>query len=135
MSRRGVAARLAHRPEPADALRARRRAAQQLTAPDRAVLAQAEAVHRDAEHLALEPVLGHRRGDVGMVVLHRDPREPERLGEPRRHQVRVQVVRDELRLGLEDPAIAVVGVPIRIHRRLGVQVPDVLGQVRAVSGR
>ena len=46
---------------------------QELAAPDRAVVAVAGAVEGDAEHRSVTgvPVLGHRRRDVGVVVLHR----------------------------------------------------------------
>ena len=50
-------------------------------------------------------MLGRDRGDVRVVVLHADGGHPalprERRGEPRAVEVRVQVVRDRLRLDVE----------------------------------
>ena len=51
---------------------------QHLAAPHRAVGAVAGAVEGDPDHLLVpaQPVLGHHRGDVGVVVLHRAHRPP-----------------------------------------------------------
>ena len=135
MARRAVAAGLAHGPQPADARRAPRRAPQELAAPDRSVVPESQSVERDPQHLALQPALGHRRGDVRVMVLHGHPRDPELLGEPRAREVRVQVVRDELRLHSEDLAVRVERAPVGGHRLLRVQVADVLREERASAGR
>ncbi len=69
-----IAARQIDGLEVADALVAAGIGEERLAAPDRAVVAVARAVEREAEHGALRvpAVLGHDRGDVGVVVLDFD---------------------------------------------------------------
>ena len=49
-------------------------------------------------------VLREDRGDVGVMVLHRDARNPERLGEACGLEVGVKVVRNGDGVGLQDRA-------------------------------
>ena len=53
---------------------------QELAAPGGAVRAEAGAVPAERQRRTVEAVLRHRRGGVGVVVLHRDHRDPERGG-------------------------------------------------------
>ena len=57
--------------------------AQQLAAPGRAVVAEADAVEREAEQRAVDAMLGGDRGDVRVVVLDRVRRQPAVGGELR----------------------------------------------------
>ena len=91
---------LAHRalaagqPERAEARDPRERAvrhAQELAAPDGAVLAVAGAVPRHAEHRAAQLVLGHARRDVRHVVLDLPHRQSRAAGEGGRGIVGVAV--------------------------------------------
>ncbi len=51
---------------------------EELATPDRPIVDVAGAVEGHADHrpLAAQAVLGHARGDVGVVVLHFDQRQP-----------------------------------------------------------
>jgi hypothetical protein len=82
---------------------------EELSAPRRPVRSQTEAVERDADHSALQSVFGHHRGDVGMVVLNREGRHRELLGEARREEVGMQVVRHELGLEPEQTLVPLEG--------------------------
>ena len=76
---RGGATRQAHGPEVADATVAAVVADQELPAPERAVVPQAEPVHGDAEHrrgVQGTPVLAQAGGDVGVMVLHLEDGAP-----------------------------------------------------------
>ena len=61
-------------PERRQPLEAAARRQQHLAAPARAVGAEAGAVVGDADHRSVEAVLGHRRDDVRVVMLHSDDR-------------------------------------------------------------
>ncbi len=77
--RRAAAPVAGARPAP----RSPRRSTEQLPAPDRPVVAQAEPVERDAEHLALQARARPCRGDVRVMVLDGDrghARAPRRTG-------------------------------------------------------
>jgi hypothetical protein len=107
---RQVAARQAHRLEGAHALRLPVVGEQELAAPEAAVLAHADAVERDAEHLAAvqrPAVLAQARRDVRMVVADADLSVgPALLRELRRGITRVQIAGDEI--GLEGVELEVV---------------------------
>ena len=135
VARGRVPAGLDHRSEAADPAVSGGATHQELAAPDGAVVAQTEAVEREPEHLAAQPVLGHRRGDVRVVMLHGDGRHAERGREPRRHEVRVPVVRHDLGLDPEDQPESVERLAVGAHRLLGVEVPDVLGEERLATVR
>ena len=65
---------------------------QHLASPQRAVGAVAEPVEGEPEHRSRATVVDHARRDVGVVVLHRDEREVELLGELGREVLGVEVV-------------------------------------------
>jgi hypothetical protein len=73
-----VAAEQPHRPQRAQPLAATVVGAQELASPQRAVVAEADAVEGHAEHGRLvqaAAVLGQARGDVSVVMLDRDQRQ------------------------------------------------------------
>ena len=78
----------------------------------------------------VEAVLGHRGGDVRVVVLHGHGRQAGVVREPRREQVRVQVVRDELGAQAEERAGSLERGRVGAHRLGGLQVAHVLRQER-----
>ena len=79
--------------------------AQQLASPDTAVAAQAHAIQGQPEERPTQPVLGRNRGDMRVMMLDRDGRQPaprgERRGKAGAVKVRMQVVRHHCRLHLE----------------------------------
>ena len=81
------------------------------------------------------PVLGEDGGDVGVVVLHRNGRNAELLGVPRRQEVRMEIVRDGDRLDLEDGPEADDGLFEEAVRLRIIHVADVLREVGAISAR
>ncbi len=76
----GIAARQRHRPEMPGTPEAVIPPDQEFAPPDRAVAAVAGAVEDDADHVAVQAVFCHAGGQVGMVVLHRDQRQPGSCG-------------------------------------------------------
>ena len=127
LARGHVPARLRDPPQMPDAPVAGRVADEQLAAPDRPVIAEAQAVEGEAEHRALQSVLGHRGRDVRVVMLDRDGGHSQLLREPGARQVGMQVVRDQLGLHAEDLTVPVERLAEGTHGLLGVEVADVLG--------
>ncbi len=111
--------------------------AQQLAAPGRAVVAEADAVERQAEQRPVDAMLGRDRRDVCMVVLHGVQRQPafgsvlER--EARAEEVGVQVVRDGLWRDVEHRAQVLGNLDQRIAGGCVVEVADVRRQERLVA--
>ena len=108
---------------------------QELAAPERAVGAVAEPVEREPEHRFGAAVLHHARGDVRVVVLHRDRREVEVEGELRRQVLRMEIVRDDL-----GPHAVQRGEMVdRLHERLVgrevLEVADVMAGDDVVAAR
>ena len=89
----------------ADARRACTVNAKQFAAPDATVVTEPDAVQRNAEHGAVDTVLGDHGGDVRMVVLYADQRDAALRGqtgrEARAVEVGMQVVRDRHRFDRE----------------------------------
>ena len=81
----------------ADALEAVEPGHQHLAAPEGAVGPVPEAVERQRDDRVAPLVLDHARGDVCVVVLHRDGGDVEVARQLRRQVLRVEVVRDDLR--------------------------------------
>ena len=135
----GRAPRLAHGPIAAGqgegpqmgrADEARPLAHQRLAAPDRAVAAVAGAVPGQSQHRAVQAVLGHAGGHVGVMVLHAHQRHaPARgqlLGMPRRGIVGMQIAGDHLAASTCEEIDQVVDRPAKdLDAQHAVQVADV----------
>ena len=87
VTNRGVAARLAHRPQPshAVALVSRRRRTRLPTR--RRSAPKPKPSNAYADDRSPEAMLGHHRHDMGVMVLHRDPRQAQALRIPGRQEV------------------------------------------------
>ncbi len=115
---------------------------QQLAAPGRAVVAQADAVERQAEQRAVDAVLGRDRRHMRVVVLHgmdrmrgQRTRGSELEREARAEEIRVQVVGDGLRLHVEHRAQVVDHLDQRAAGGRVVEVADVRRQEGLVAAR
>ena len=80
----------------AEALEARALEAQQFAAPGLTVAAQTDAVHGQTEYRLDEIEFGADRGNVRVVMLHAERRNPPPLGDlrgkPGAEEIRMQVV-------------------------------------------
>ena len=78
---------------------------QEFPAPGQTVAAQAHAIQGQPEERPTHPVLGRNRGDMRVMMLDRDGRQPaprgERRGKAGAVKVRMQVVRHHCRLHIE----------------------------------
>ena len=110
---------------------------QQLSAPGRAVGAEADAVECQAEDRSLDAMLGHDRGDVGVMMRHaacrNAPPGRETRGVARAEEIGMQVVRDQRRLDVEDrQEVGDRFVQCHAGRRV-VELADVLRHERLVA--
>ena len=74
---------------------------EQFATPGRAVIPQAETIQCQTQHRAKLAVLGAYRGDMGMMMLHRQCRHAvlrgQRFRQPRAEELRMEVVHNECR--------------------------------------
>ena len=112
---------------------------QQLAAPRRIVGAQAHTIQREPEHRILDVMFGANRGDMRMVMLHRDDRQAALCGismcELGAVKIGVQIVRHDLGLHIEFAAQARHGIVEHLPRFGTVQVTDQLRNICLVSAR
>ena len=136
-ARRRVAARHRDRRQVADARNGGAVDQQQLAAPCGAVVAEADAVEREAEQRAVDAVLGRDRRHVRVVVLHGMRRQAPRVGvferEAGAEEVGVQVVRDGLRLDVEHRAQVIDHLDQRAAGGRVVEVADMRRQEGLVT--
>ena len=108
---------------------------QELAAPERAVGAEPGPVERHPDDRPVLAVVGQAGGDVRVVVLHPD-QSAGAVGELERvlggQVLRVQVVRDHLRVDVEQPPEMLDALGERAQRLDVLQIPDVLGDERVV---
>ncbi len=104
-----------------------------LAAPDRAVLAIAGAVERDADHAALirrPAVLRQRSRDVRLVMLDAVQRQVvlggEGLGQARRGVIGMQIAGHDLRLQPEEMLVGRQRRPVVLQRLDVLHIADVL---------
>ena len=136
---RGSAARHRHGHQAAGSLEAGQIRDQELAAPDRAVGPVPGPVEGDADDRAVLAVVGEAGGDVRVMVLHADELNAgqftiSQVDRVRRGQVvRMQVVRDELRLDVEEALEMLDAIGERPQRLRVLQVADVVGHERMVT--
>ncbi len=104
---------------------------QELSAPGRAIGAETDPVERDADHRALDTVLGDDGRDVRVMVLHADRRQAAPRGEIDREarivKIGMQIVCHRLR---RDPQHRQHGVHRVLERAAGRRIGEVADVVR-----
>src|SRR5207342_2028870 len=112
--------------EVAAALEGGQAGGQEFTAPDRAVGAVAGPVEGHPDHRPLFAVVGQAGGDVRVVVLDAFGGQVQLERVLGGQVLRVQVVRHDLRVDVEQPAEVLDALGERAQRLGVLQVPDVL---------
>ena len=102
LARGPVAARRRQRRQMAEPLEAVAVDAEQFAAPGRAVGTEPETVKRKPEQRPFDTMLGRKRGDMRMMVLHGYHGQPEPMGELRAWKIGMQIAGNRHRLDLED---------------------------------
>src|SRR5450759_2889313 len=108
---------------------------EQLAAPGAAVGTEPEAVEREPEQRSIDMMLGRQRGDMRVMVLHRSPRRPEPMGEPRGRKIGMQVAGNRHRLDLEDRQHVAKGFLEKCDGYRRVEVTDMLRDERLAAAR
>ena len=131
----GVASRERDRGEMSDAIEPGVVGDEHLASPHRAVGAVPGAVEAEADDGLGHAVLGHHRGDVGMVMLHsHDPATGGVAHRPSRREVpRVEVRRQDVRFDPEELLHVLDGVRKCVQGLEVLHVADVLAHERVPS--
>ncbi len=109
-------------------------AEQEFPPPDPTVGAVADAVEDHPDRLLFHAVFGQAGGQVGVVVLHRQPRQiATRFGVAGRGVVGMEIVGDQLRGDAEDLLQVVDGSGEGILDLGVLQIADVLAQISAIA--
>src|SRR5690349_19494465 len=102
---------------------------QEFTAPDLAVGAETGAIEGDADHFAIQSVLGHATGDVRVMMLYADLALNRQIERELGAEIRgMQVVGHYARFDAEQRFHALQGFLVKAQRFVILQVADVLAQ-------